>query len=78
LVFQAYSIKCNIDGAALGCPCGGIFRDSSTANLHCFVINLGVTYVFHYEFIGDMVIEISNMKGRPLLRVETNSLLVTS
>ncbi|MCI71560.1 ribonuclease H, partial [Trifolium medium] len=47
---KASWIKCNTDGAALGCPgvaaCGGIFRDCSTPTLGSFAKYLGVSYTF--------------------------------
>jgi hypothetical protein len=60
---KAYSIKCNIDGAALGCPklaaCGGIFIDGEI---------IGVPYAFNAEIIGVMMtIEIANIEYWPLL-----------
>ncbi|MCI66008.1 hypothetical protein A2U01_0087266, partial [Trifolium medium] len=51
-----YWIKCNTDGAALGCPglatYSGIFRDSFAATLGCFAKNLSLPMLFRQRLLG--------------------------
>jgi hypothetical protein len=65
---KASWIKRNIDGIALECPDmsagGGIFRDCLTTTLGSFAKHLGVSYAFHTEITGVMiVVEIHTLVG---------------
>jgi hypothetical protein len=57
---KASWIRRNIDDIALGCPdmatCGGIFRDCLTSALGSFAKHLGVSYAFHTEITGVMIV----------------------
>lgn len=74
-------MKCNTDGAAIGCPriaaCRGIFRDSRATILGCFSDHIGIATSLHAELVGAITaIEITYKKGWHKLWLECDSKLV--
>lgn len=76
-----YWTKCNVDGAAHGCPgnsaCGSLFRDYNSAALGNFSCNLGCsTYLFAELSAVIYATKIANSKGWLKLWIKTDLMLV--
>jgi ribonuclease HI len=76
-------IKCNIDGAAVGCPgsasCGGVFRNHSADFILGFAEPLGLSTSYFAELCGAMrAIEIAFQNNWHNIWIETDSSLVVS
>jgi ribonuclease HI len=76
-------LKCNIDGAAVGCPgsasCGGVFRNHSADFILGFAEPLGLTTSYFAELCGAMrAIEIAFQNNWHNIWIKTDSTLVAS
>ncbi|XP_045791659.1 uncharacterized protein LOC123886381 [Trifolium pratense] len=74
-------IKCHIDGASKGnsgvSSCAGVFRNSASDYLCCFVEPLGVATCYYAELCGAMrALELAHQKNWKNIWIESDSAFV--